>query len=63
MSRIELSVSCRSLLNKDATSKSDPCCVLFMMEKDQWFEVPVLVVAFDDNDLRKSEPFDMFSTY
>ena len=39
MSKIELRIECRKLLNKDITSKSDPCAVLFMHQRGQWAEV------------------------
>ena len=40
VSRVELHVSCRGLLDKDTTSKSDPICALFVREKtDKWIEV------------------------
>eukprot|EP00741_Cyanophora_paradoxa_P022147 tig00021435_g21379.t1 len=40
--RVQLSVSCSGLLNKDVTSKSDPMCVLFsrvQMKNASWVEV------------------------
>ena len=30
LSRVELRVECRNLMNKDVMSKSDPCAVMFM---------------------------------
>lgn len=39
MSKIELRIECRKLLNKDITSKSDPCAVLFMHQRGQWAEI------------------------
>ncbi|XP_060567212.1 copine-3-like [Ruditapes philippinarum] len=38
MSKVELRISCRKLLNKDITSKSDPCAVLFVNQGSQWIE-------------------------
>ena len=38
-SRVELRVRCKDLLNKDVTSKSDPCAVMFMQENGRWYEV------------------------
>ncbi|ESO02415.1 hypothetical protein HELRODRAFT_186439 [Helobdella robusta] len=39
-SRISIYVSCQNLLNKDVTSKSDPCCVLFAPDHNLlWSEV------------------------
>jgi len=37
-SKIELTVSCRSLKDKDILSKSDPCCVLFIDNNGEWVE-------------------------
>ncbi|MBN3284768.1 CPNE3 protein, partial [Polyodon spathula] len=40
VTKVELSVSCDNLLDKDVVSKSDPLCVLLMnMSGTQWFEV------------------------
>ncbi|XP_052816123.1 copine-3-like isoform X2 [Mya arenaria] len=39
MSKVELRISCRKLKNKDITSKSDPCAVLFMQNGGNWTEV------------------------
>lgn len=39
VSKVEVHVSCDKLLNKDVTSKSDPCCLLYMMTNGQWLEV------------------------
>ena len=39
MSKVELRVECRKLLNKDITSKSDPCAVLFIHQGGKWTEV------------------------
>ena len=38
-SRVEIITSCNNLLDKDITSKSDPCLVLSMQDKGQWYEV------------------------
>ncbi|KAL4234128.1 Copine-4 [Mactra antiquata] len=38
MSKVELRISCRKLLNKDITSKSDPCAVLFVNAGGNWIE-------------------------
>ncbi|XP_076850730.1 copine-3 isoform X2 [Brachyhypopomus gauderio] len=39
VSKVELSISCEHLLDKDVTSKSDPMCVLQMcLSGNQWFE-------------------------
>ncbi|XP_077496561.1 copine-8-like isoform X2 [Amblyomma americanum] len=41
VTKVEISVSCRKLKQKDVLSKSDPMCVLFMRacEADNWWEV------------------------
>ncbi|XP_052783614.1 uncharacterized protein LOC128219719 [Mya arenaria] len=39
MTKVELRISCRKLKNKDITSKSDPCAVLFMQNGGNWTEV------------------------
>ncbi|XP_029002809.1 copine-3 isoform X2 [Betta splendens] len=40
VTKVELTVSCDNLLDKDIGSKSDPLCVLLMNSSDsQWFEV------------------------
>jgi len=41
VSKVEIHVSCDKLLNKDLTSKSDPCCLLYMMTNGKWLEVNV----------------------
>uniref|UniRef100_A0A3Q1JPE8 Copine-3 n=1 Tax=Anabas testudineus TaxID=64144 RepID=A0A3Q1JPE8_ANATE len=40
VTKVELTVSCENLMDKDIGSKSDPLCVLLMNSSDsQWFEV------------------------
>uniref|UniRef100_A0A669BFE9 Copine-3 n=1 Tax=Oreochromis niloticus TaxID=8128 RepID=A0A669BFE9_ORENI len=40
VTKVELTVSCENLLDKDVGSKSDPLCVLLMNSSDsQWYEV------------------------
>ena len=39
--KVELRVSCKNLPNKDVTSKSDPCAVLYFKEGDKYEEVIV----------------------
>lgn len=40
VSKVELTVSCSDLLDKDVGSKSDPLCVLLQRSgKDSWTEV------------------------
>lgn len=40
-SQVELTLSCRNLLNTDLLSKSDPYCVVSMREpwQDQYYEI------------------------
>lgn len=40
VTKVELTVSCNNLLDRDIGSKSDPLCVLLMNTADsQWYEV------------------------
>ena len=39
MSKVELRIECRKLLNKDITSKSDPCAVLYIFQGGNYTEV------------------------
>jgi hypothetical protein len=39
ITRVELSVCCGNLLDRDVTSKSDPFCVLFNEVDSSWVEV------------------------
>lgn len=44
VTKVELKVSCDSLLDKDIGSKSDPLCVLFLNTSgQQWYEVMLLL--------------------
>jgi len=43
VSKVEINVSCDKLLNRDVTSKSDPCCLLSMMTNGQWLEVNMIL--------------------
>lgn len=38
-SQVELRIHCKNLINKDTTSKSDPCAVLYIYEQDRWNEL------------------------
>ncbi|KAK7498760.1 hypothetical protein BaRGS_00009852, partial [Batillaria attramentaria] len=38
VSKVELRIECRNLRNRDATSKSDPCAVLFLHSSGKWRE-------------------------
>ncbi len=39
VSKVELRVSCKSLLDRDTLNKSDPCVVLMVQNQGQWTEV------------------------
>ena len=40
MTKVELTIACTNLLDKDVGSKSDPLCVLLQnMSGQQWYEV------------------------
>ena len=39
VSKVEIHISCKGLLNKDVMSKSDPCCVMYTMSNGSWYEV------------------------
>lgn len=41
VSKVELRVSCKHLLDRDTLNKSDPCVVLLMQSQGQWMEVGV----------------------
>lgn len=49
-SQVEMSLSCRNLINKDVISKSDPFCVIWMKEswQERYFEIGRTEVI-DDN--------------
>jgi len=43
VTRVELHLSCRGLLDKDTTSKSDPLCAMYIQDAHgKWVEVGVL---------------------
>uniref|UniRef100_A0A672KL70 Uncharacterized protein n=1 Tax=Sinocyclocheilus grahami TaxID=75366 RepID=A0A672KL70_SINGR len=45
VSKVELSISCNNLLDKDVGSKSDPLCVLLQsIGDDKWAEVCILTL-------------------
>ncbi|CAH2324355.1 copine-7 [Pelobates cultripes] len=39
VSKVELRVCCKNLLDRDTLNKSDPCAVLLMQSQGQWMEV------------------------
>lgn len=39
LSKVELRVSCKHLLDRDTLNKSDPCVLLLMQTQGQWMEV------------------------
>ena len=47
-SKVELSISCFDLVNKDVASKSDPTCVVFIKDRNKhWTEVNVNFFLLD----------------
>ena len=38
VTRVELSIACEDLLDRDIMSKSDPVCVLFIKSQQGWYE-------------------------
>ena len=43
VSKVEVHISCDKLMDKDITSKSDPCCLLYVMSGNHWVEVSSLL--------------------
>jgi len=39
VSKVEVHISCDKLMDRDLTSKSDPCCLLYVMTNGRWVEV------------------------
>ena len=39
VSKVELSIRCNNLINKDLASLSDPCCVVYLLTGTAWTEV------------------------
>jgi len=39
VSKVEVHISCDKLMDRDITSKSDPCCLLYVMNNGHWVEV------------------------
>lgn len=39
LTKVELRVACKSISDRDALSKPDPCVILKMQSHGQWFEV------------------------
>nr|XP_025035415.1 copine-7 [Pelodiscus sinensis] len=54
LSKVELRVSCKHLLDRDTLNKSDPCVVLLMQSQGQWMEV-------DRSEVIKSNLHPVFS--
>lgn len=42
VSKVELRVSCKALLDRDTLNKSDPCVILMIQTNGQWTEVSIL---------------------
>ena len=54
VTKVELTVSCDNVLDKDIGSKSDPLCVLLMSSSNsQWYEVSWMSAS--DGKLIKSD--------
>ena len=39
VSKVELRVSCKALLDRDTLTKSDPCVIIMVQAQGQWTEV------------------------
>lgn len=39
VTKVELRVSCKALLDRDTLNKSDPCVILMVQNDGQWIEV------------------------
>jgi len=50
VSKVEVHVSCDKLLDRDLVSKSDPCCLLYVMTNSQWVEVCLLLHCISTKD-------------
>jgi len=46
VSKVEVHVSCDKLLDRDITSKSDPCCLLYVLSSGHWVEVSSLFSCY-----------------
>lgn len=46
VSKVELRVSCKALLDRDTLNKSDPCVVLMVQTNGQWTEVRLKKKSF-----------------
>jgi len=46
VSKVEVHISCDKLMNKDIASKSDPCCLLYVMSGNHWVEVCCLLTCY-----------------
>ena len=62
-SRVELRIRCKDLLNKDVTSKSDPCAVIYMQEGGRWYEVGIYVVLCTRKIFKKSVQWDKYPMF
>lgn len=41
VTKVELRVSCKSLLDRDTLKKSDPCVILMVQTQGEWTEVRI----------------------
>lgn len=55
VSKVELRVSCKALLDRDTLNKSDPCVILMIQTNGQWTEVSP--ISFLQSDKCKVGPF------
>lgn len=72
VTKVELHISCRSLLDKDAMSKSDPLAAVLTQDKSgKWFEVKqacmlkshsVLLIKLPHNVCNYKASFDFIDT-
>ncbi|XP_074646861.1 copine-3-like isoform X2 [Tubulanus polymorphus] len=60
VSKVELRIECHNLLNKDVSSKSDPCAVLYLQNKGKkWIEVGRTENIQNSLDPAFSKPFQI----
>ena len=46
ITKVQLSISCNGLVNKDVLSKSDPLAVVYIFSGNQWVEVRYMFYLF-----------------
>jgi len=45
VSKVEVHISCDKLMDRDLMSKSDPCCLLYVLTGNNWVEVHSLFLS------------------